>query len=214
MNADIQFNLLLDGDSRTDGWNCKEEEPYMDYLHFNDSVHVDKISYGGATSWELNHRSVDVYSQRYRQGDFNVVVLWVGVNDMVVHNRTAADVFKNLVEYCEARKAQGWDVILCTEVSMKGAYNKLIFDYERLALNDSIRNHWRSMASGVADLGQIQELGVYDAWKNPEYFCDGIHLTNHGSHLVAGVIQQAFYRYRMMKMRTLPITDKDNLIGG
>lgn len=197
----LRFNVLLDGDSRTDGWNCKEKKPYLEYLELGDLVNVKKVSYGGATSWQLAHRAADVYSQKKDPDRINVVVLWVGVNDLVVHNQNASKVFQNIRLYCEERKKEGWDVILCTEVSMKGEYGEWVFDRERLILNDSIRSNWVDLADGLADLERLEGIGGLNGWSNEEYFCDGIHLTNHGSVIAAKEIEETIRWYRMNQIR-------------
>lgn len=212
--ADQQgYNLLLDGDSRTDGWNCREEKPYLDYLELGKAVRVQKISYGGATSWELNNRSTDVYEEYFDPERHNVVVVWIGANDLVVHNQKPDVVFNNLVKYCSERSRQGWDVILCTEISLAGSLGLRKFDQDRLKLNDSLRSQYRNLASGLADLAAIAELGSVKAWQDETYFCDGVHLTNHGSFLVAQAVQQAFNEYRLFKGRGLGSQDAESYLS-
>lgn len=207
-----EFNVLLDGDSRTDGWNCKNQTPYMDWLTFGDSIRFSKVSYGGATMWQLNHRTADVYQLRYDPLRKNLIVLWVGVNDMIVHNVRAGALFDQLKTYCYSRKAEGWDVILCTEVSMKGKNGDQIFDEERMLLNDTIRQTWMDYADGLADLGRSSVLGSQGAYADTKYFCDSIHLTPQGTYEVAKIIQRAIKIYLGIPLRRIAERDEEDLL--
>ncbi len=189
------YNILLDGDSRTDGWNCKTLIPYQDFLRFGDSIHINKVSYGGATTWELNHRSENVYFSRLSGNSKNLLVIWSGVNDMLVHNADAEKVFSEISQYCSSRKSEGWSLIVCTEISMKASYDSVVHDEERLKLNMMIRNQWSEMADGIADLGMSQLIGYLGAYHDTTYFCDGVHLTRAGTEEVASIVERAIKSY-------------------
>jgi len=188
------FNVLLDGDSRTDGWNCTEEYPYIDLLHLGDSVEVSKVSYGGATIRELLEREKEFYRQNFDSSSrANILIIWIGANDLNVNNEKGGEVYKNLVRYCYKRKTEGWDVIVCTEISINGGLTN-DYDIQRLIYNQLINLTWRGFADRLADLGKIPELGPLGSNKDSDYFCDGVHLTNQGTHLVASIIQQAILK--------------------
>lgn len=183
--------VVLDGDSRTDGWNCESEFPYKKLLAFGDSIEVDKISYGGATSWELNYRADNCYNDMLDIEKVNIIVLWIGVNDILVHNKMAENVFHNIEYYCKNRRSEGWNVILCTEISMAGKRNNVVYDKERQILNQMIYNKRNDLAVGIADLARSCKIGSTGSYNDSNYFCDGVHLTKLGTIEVASTIERA-----------------------
>lgn len=200
------YTVVLDGDSRTDGWNCKNEYPYLNLMNFGDTIKLQKVSYGGASSWELNHRQDDCYKTKIDQGGVNLIVLWIGANDITVHNKSAEGVFENINQYCSDRRSEGWKVLVCTEISLKGHRYELSYDAERQKLNDLIRANWMTMADGIADLGRSYTVGRSGAYSDKLYFCDGIHLTNRGTHEVAQIIERAIKNCLGIPLLTQPNT--------
>jgi len=188
INSEV-YNVLLDGDSRTDGWNCSEEYPYINLLNLGDSVALTKVSYGGATTEELVERGSDFYLAHFdASSKVNIVVIWIGANDFNVNNKRAGVVYKNLARYCYARKAEGWEVIVCTEISINGGVDG-VFEKQRLIYNQLIYLTWRDFANRIADLGRNTKLGPSGSNENSQYFCDGVHLTNTGTNIVASIIE-------------------------
>ena len=184
--------VVLEGDSRTDGWNCEYRYPYMDLLSLKESSVIYKTSFGGLSSEDLITRGpVEVDTKFSGVARINVVVVWVGVNDIAINDRSADFTFTNLVTYCTERRNKGWKVIVCTEVSMMGLGSNGVCDLTRTAYNDLITAQWREFADGVADLAGNPEIGVIGAYLNTNYFCDGIHLTNSGTAIVAEIVNQA-----------------------
>lgn len=183
--------IVLVGDSRTDGWNCKDCYPYMDLLNLKESSVIYKTSFGGASSDSLIARYTDVDRKFSNLARLNVVVVWIGVNDIAVNDKSAEYTYNNLVEYCTERRNKGWKVIACTEISMKGIGSNGICDLTRNIFNALIKTHWRDFSDGVADLASYSEIGQREAYLNTTYFCDQIHLTNSGTTIVAGIINRA-----------------------
>lgn len=184
--------VVLDGDSRTDGWNCEYRYPYIDLLTLNEPSILYKVSFGGLSSEDLITRGpVEVDTKFSNLARMNTVVVWVGVNDLSNNDRSADYTFNNLVTYCNERRNKGWKVIVCTEVSMKGQGSNGACDLTRNVYNDLIKTQWPAFADGVADLGGNPEIGAVGAYLNTTYFCDGIHLTNSGTAIIAEIINQA-----------------------
>jgi len=184
--------IALDGDSRTDGYNCKSVNPYLNFLQLRGSPVIYKTSAGGLTSADLIERAevfVDPFLSDIAHS--NILVVWIGVNDIAFNHRSANSTYNNLREYCIARKSKGWRLIVCTEVSMKGSTIYGQSDKVRNLYNNQIRSGWNEFADGIADLGANACIGSIGAYKNSLYFCDGTHLTDAGSVQVAVVISQA-----------------------
>jgi lysophospholipase L1-like esterase len=183
--------VVLDGDSRTDGWNCEYRYPYIDLLKLKEPSILYKTSVGGLSSEDLILRGpAEVDTKFSFPARVNVVVVWVGVNDIAINDRSAEFTFTNLVTYCTERRTKGWKVIVCTEVSMKGQGSNGECDLTREIYNDLIKNHWQEFADGTADLAANPEIGAVGAYLDTTYFCDGIHLTNSGTEIVAGLVNQ------------------------
>jgi len=184
--------VVLDGDSRTDGWNCEYRYPYIDLLSLKESSVIYKTSFGGLSSEDLITRGpVEVDTKLSNLARMNVVVVWVGVNDIAINDQSADFTFTNLVTYCNERRNKGWKVIVCTEVSMKGQGSNGACDLTRNIYNDLIKTRWQEFTDGIADLASNPEIGTIGAYLNTTYFCDGIHLTNSGTVIVADIVNQA-----------------------
>jgi len=184
--------LVTDGDSRTDGWNCSYKNPFWPLLSLGESFDVYNTAFGGLSTADLVSRApINVDPKLSISSRLNIVVVWVGVNDIAVQDLPAVTAYNNLVSYCTARKAKGWKVIVCTEVSMKGIGSSGVCDSVRTILNDSIRVHWVEFADGIADLAGHNSIGYLGAYKDTSFFCDGIHLTHAGTVCVSEVISNA-----------------------
>jgi len=183
--------IVLDGDSRTDGWNCSYRYPYINLLSLADSCQITKVSDGGNTTDSLIRRAEAVVDPLYTDtAKYNIVVVWAGVNDLAVQNKSDREVYNNLATYCQNRKLAGWSVLVCTEVSMKGVGTNGMCDRERDTLNQWLRRDWNAFADALIDLGGDYRIGSINAYVDTTYFCDGIHLTNRGTEVVAGLISQ------------------------
>lgn len=184
--------IVLDGDSRTDGWNCSYRYPYIDLLSIDDSCVIIKTSEGGNTTDSLLSRAADRVDPLFiDSAKFNIVVVWCGVNDIAVQKKSKAEVFANLKKYCQYRRLAGWKVIICTEVSIKGHGFWGDFDQVRERMNDMIRMRWPGFCDGLADLARNPKIGAKGAYLDTLYFCDGKHLTNIGTQAVAAIINKS-----------------------
>jgi len=189
--------LILDGDSRTVGWNCSEHYPYGDVLLLDSTFTMYNLGDGGLSSTDVLTRAACGVDQYFNeQSNFNVVVLWIGVNDILVHKKSAIKIYRNIRDYGHSRRAKGWKVVVCTEVSIKST--GLIGNYEplRLKLNTMITENWMDFADALADLGGEPDIGAMRAFESSEFFCDSVHLSNRGYQVVAAEIRRAINSLR------------------
>lgn len=109
-----------------------------------------------------------------------VLVVQVGTNDLAL-GRSAAQVLADLWTYCDARRAAGWKVIVCTLTDRTdGAVSagQVAFDTKRATVNAGIAAGWASHADGLADLAGNALLGANGASANVTYFnVDKVHFT-------------------------------------
>lgn len=181
-------NIILDGDSRTDGWNCEYRYPYIDLLNIKTS-YVQKVSDGGNTTNSLLMRLNDSILPKYNKSQINIVVVWIGVNDIAVQDKSSQYTYDNIKEYCLRLKENKWNVYVCTEVSMKGVGSNGECDSIRLKLNNLIYDNYRDFSDGIIDLATL-DVGKYNSYKDTTLFCDGIHLTNKGTQQIADMINK------------------------
>lgn len=118
----------------------------------------------------------------------NVVVVWVGTNDLT-NGDAAATVYANLVAYCQARQAAGFEVVVLTALP-RGA--SAPFETARQTFNASIRTNWATFADALADVGADSTIGEPGDQNNTTYYSgDAIHMTAAGYAVVAGLVTTA-----------------------
>ncbi len=119
--------------------------------------------------------------------DSNVVVFWAGTNDLSTDS--PATVYANIVSYCTARRAAGFDVAVCTLLP-KGA--SAPFETDRQTVNANIRTNWATFADALVDIGADPTIGDPGDQNNGTYYqVDAIHLTEAGQAIVAGLVTTA-----------------------
>ena len=127
----------------------------------------------------------------YTLGSENICVLWGGINDIAL-GHTAADIMASLREYCNARRARGWRVVICTITPCDTNSIASGREATRQTLNGYIRSDWTTFADGLADIGGTTHLSDYGDQTDGDYFDgDHVHLTAAGYALVAGVVKTA-----------------------
>ena len=118
------------------------------------------------------------------EGGLNVAVVWGGINDLASLGATAEDTYSRLRAFSGRLRSLGWRVVACTLVS------RVAFDTERATFNGYVRGNWPLFADALADLGANASIGAAGAHANATYFQgDGIHLTDAGLAIVAGLVQ-------------------------
>lgn len=113
-------------------------------------------------------------------GSKNILVFWEGTNDLN-NGKTAAQAYANIKAYCQARKAAGWVVIVCTILPRTNSLNAN-HEASRLEVNESIRTNAVSegWADQVVDIGADPLIGLTGSASNIFYYSDGLHLTSEG----------------------------------
>jgi lysophospholipase L1-like esterase len=118
------------------------------------------------------------------ESGLNVAVVWGGINDLASLGATPEDTYSRLRAFCGRLRSLGWRVVVCTLVS------RVAFDTERATFNGYVRGNWPLFADALADLGANASIGAAGAYANVTYFQgDGIHLTDAGLVIVAGLVQ-------------------------
>ncbi len=117
----------------------------------------------------------------------NIVCAWSGINDASA-GASAATIWSRLQTYCNARRAAGHKVVLCTEIDCQSAALNAADWHTTLwaAVNALIVAGWPTCADKLADLGA--NVNLQDATNTTYFNADKIHLTATGSVVAAGII--------------------------
>ncbi len=119
----------------------------------------------------------------------NIVVMWEGTNDLA-QGADAEHGYANIVTFCTARKIVGWQAIVLT--ILPANTTRAGFMADRLIVNRMIRTHWRTFADVLADVAASPLIGNDGAQNDPRHFTsDGVHMTNDGYAVVAGIVKDA-----------------------
>lgn len=120
----------------------------------------------------------------------NVAVLWEVTNDLYF-NSNATSAYDNYVNWCNGRRAAGFQVVAVTVLprSQGGLYAG--FESDRQWINAQIRSNWQNFANALADVAADSRIGAPGAEQNTTYYTDKIHLTDAGYAIVADIVHPA-----------------------
>jgi len=173
-------NIVFEGDSRST----------IDHIYPSKAIDaliknyaVTNMAVSGAIVEDLIARSSTV-DALLKPSAKNILIVWIGVNNGAL---TAQQLFDKIKEYCVARKAAGWTIILCSEIDGKSA--ALItsgWPARYIALNVLIKAD-NSFYDYLADLGADARL--QNANDTQYYLADKIHPNNAaGADVIAGIV--------------------------
>lgn len=121
-----------------------------------------------------------------------VLVVLCGTNDLA-NLEAPATVIAGLWSYCDARRAEGWKVIVCTLLDRADtavAGFQATYNARRATINAAINADWASHADVLADYAANANLGAVGASANTTYFqADKVHLTSTGQGLLRTISQ-------------------------
>jgi hypothetical protein len=211
-SADSTSRLVFDGDSYTAGDG--QSAPYSSLVattHYFTKYNVGVSSKSIPSHIETGARLVD--SKYCRQGKFNIVILYGGVNIYGDVNVSVQDKFNWTVAYCRERRKAGFKVIVTTLQSIAGSNANGTYDAQRTAVNALIRANWQSFADELADFAADTRIGDNGDYSNTTYFqVDQVHLNDAGAAIVAGIASAAVNRItneylQYAKKLQLPLTN-------
>ncbi len=87
----------------------------------------------------------------------NILVVWAGQADLA-NGASSDQTFENLMNYCQARSAVGFKVVVVTLLpAAPQANDRISSNYEaaRQALNSRLRTHWPEFAGALADVAAL-----------------------------------------------------------
>lgn len=172
--------IVFVGDSRTsaviDGWVTPSAElafPTGNFAYGGRGV----SNYGvGGYTWTDITAAAATIDALLIPGGSNTLVAWAGVNQPTA---LAADIYAQIVAYCNARRIAGWKVILCSEIDSQS--NMTWHNTTWPALNTLI-NADHSFADGYINLAADARL--QNALNTTYFNADKIHLVAAGNNVV------------------------------
>jgi lysophospholipase L1-like esterase len=182
--------IVFDGDSLTFGTGAPAGEDYptavMQRLpEWLDGVNVAVPGQTWADMSSDARLQVDPLHSATRP--HNVLVVWAGTNDMR-RTLTAGRIWRELERYCRERRERGWTVVVLTVLPAWPQKGRSRFEEERRQLNSIIRDRWREVADGLADVAADPRIGDPAGPDGRVYCTDGIHHNAAGNSVIAEVV--------------------------
>lgn len=119
----------------------------------------------------------------------NILVVFAGTNDICLNNVSGATCYTNLKNFCNARTAAGWIVVVVSMLPRGTTQNEI----DRQVYNNDIRNNWMTFAQGYCDVETLA-MGAPGANTNTTYYyTDQIHPNATGHTDLAGLIGLVVY---------------------
>jgi len=190
-NASVFGNLpenvvVCDGNSLTSGTGASDSYhtyPYLMDLHSLGWT-VANLGVGSQRTITMTANApINVDTAYYSPGNNNIVVAWEMINDLVFVSKEEA--YNNFVTYCQARKAVGWKVVVCTLINCQNAGNNT--DEGRAYCNTQLKANWESFADGIVLLDEDEAFD--DCTDLTYYNADNIHLNDTGYAIVAALVK-------------------------
>lgn len=151
---------------------------------------IQNLAVGGSSLASMTARqsAVDALLPSPRLGRFICSVL-IGANDLGA--TTASAYAADLANYCDNRRAAGWQVVVCTVLpssAWAASIGNDAFEAIRSALNNILRGWVGIHCSAVADFSTTV-VGAPGAQFVPAYYEDGLHPTPLAHSILEPVIR-------------------------
>jgi hypothetical protein len=132
-------------------------------------------------------------------GKHNILVI-LEITNSIQLGGTARSAANDLFTYCDARRAAGWTVVVCTAPplvsSLVATAGTLV-----VAANALVRSEWPAHADILCDLRTIPQFDIGAAAPSTTLFYDLIHPTAFGQQLIADKVAQS-----IRSLRNKPVT--------
>lgn len=189
-------NVVCDGNSRTYGVGATHgvnDYPTQLEALLPAAWNVTNIGVGGENIDNMVARAAATDALLTSDAAANILIAWEACNQYKDHRTAvgaagAAGVHASLAAYCAARKAAGWTVVVCTEITAQSEATRPSFDAFRDEFNELMRVNYPAYAHALIDLAADTRIGTLTAAQalaDTTYFFDGTHLKPAGYAVVA-----------------------------
>jgi lysophospholipase L1-like esterase len=130
----------------------------------------------------------------------NILVVFLGTNDLANSNGVAYTLYgtgapdgAGVYAACDAARAQGWKVILCTMLPRSDNPGfQATFNAQRATFNTDVRANWTLHADALCDFAAVSGMGADgDSNNTTNYSTDKIHPVNAGHALLEPTFRAA-----------------------
>lgn len=186
--------IAYEGDSQTAGTIASNAFPYalhplwpagvLDVLLAQSGSEVDSAVLGTSCTKRRPY-----LAQIPRRGwAKSILLLWLGSNDLQAFS--AAVFFSNIQTLLAGYRSDGWGKIgICTQTpSTAAGFNAARNTWNGLVTTDFAGPNTLGI-DFLCDIGNDATIGPDAAASNATYYSDGLHLTNEGHRIAAGIIQ-------------------------
>jgi len=185
-------NIVFEGDSLTFGSGATYSYPQQMMRKVTGTCAGTNVATSGQT---VDTMTTDAPTQvdplRSSSHRENVLCFYGGTNNLA-GSETAITVYNKIVDYCAARKAAGWRVIVCTMLPASATGYAADYYAKRNAVNTGIRANWSTFADGVADIAANATIGDDGDELNTTYYAtDKVHMVDAGYAIVADTVLAA-----------------------
>jgi len=177
--------IVFDGNSMTDA--TYSSYPATTVAALTDTWTSQNFGVSGQTTIEMIADAAAQIDVLYDTNMLkNVVVFWEVANDLYF-GATRADAQARMVQYCQARQAAGWKVVVLTLLP-RSKFDTLTYEDDRTAINSYIRANYATFADAVADVAGDSRIGDNGDCDDTTYYTDGCHMTTAGYNIVAEIV--------------------------
>src|ERR1051326_4451681 len=177
--------LLWDGNSLVDNIWRPDQFPELVTPQLRQPQRCVMRAIAGLTVQQMIDRAPKHVTPVYdRDAPFNILAVTEVVNSLA-EGETKENTYRQLVSYCQARRAEGWKVVVATPLPAGAGIKQADLDW----VKEQIIANWKTFADAIvrADLDPI--IGSWTAWaadREPKiYRNDSVHFTARGNEIYA-----------------------------
>ena len=158
----------------------------------NDSPRVfgSVFAVGGSTLATMSARAsvLDAVIPAAKGARKFILSVLIGANDLGAYS-SEANYITALAAYCDARRAAGWLVVVCTLLPRDNGGDSATHNTRRVGVNTAINTWVSTHADAVADFAADATMGPDAAASDVTYYSDGLHPTAAGQALLEPILR-------------------------
>lgn len=167
--------------------------PYLFGVNADPAGWGTNFATSGFTLALINARAsaVDALIPTAANGGKFILTILIGANDLHSYPgasdaAAAAAYLADYAAYCDARRAAGWEVVVCTILPQTGSTHNI----RRAIVNSAITASWVGIhCDAVADFAGNATMGPDAAASNGTYYADGTHPTAAGHAVLETILR-------------------------
>lgn len=152
------------------------------------AVSAARLNNNAGNSLDERKAKIDAILPIDRTGRTFILSVLIGANDLAGYTGGAAQYLTDYAAYCDARRAAGWKVVVCTILPISG---NATHNSRRATVNSAITSSWTGLhCDGVADFAADAIMGTDTSFTDsPSYWADGTHPNSSGHVRLEAIIR-------------------------